>query len=64
MNSKKVVTKPAPEGFNPGAKAGVQENYNGFKILDSGFHRNDECRLPVAFYETINPGGPAFLFFE
>jgi hypothetical protein len=58
MNSRKVVTKPAPEGFNPGAKAGVQKNYNYFKILDSGFPAglpgNDVTRVSMTSCGLIN----------
>ena len=44
MNMQKVVTP---------AKAGVQKNYNYFKILDSGFRRNDVTRVSATFYEPI-----------
>ncbi len=37
MDSQKVVTKPAPESFNPGAKTGVQEIKDYLKSLDSGW---------------------------
>ena len=61
MNRQKVVTKPAPESFNPGAKAGVQENFNCFK--NTGFRlesiphlmrdRNDLIWVLAVFYEFI-----------
>jgi hypothetical protein len=44
MASQKVVTP---------AKAGVQEIINYFKILDSGFRRNDENEHSATFYEAI-----------
>jgi hypothetical protein len=35
------------------AKAGVQKTYNYFKILDSGFRRNDVCWVSATFYELV-----------
>jgi len=34
-------------------KTGVQEIYDQFKILDSGFRRNDEKRAKWTFCEII-----------
>ncbi len=35
------------------AKAGIQENSNCFKILDSGFRRNDFIWVLATFYKSV-----------
>jgi hypothetical protein len=37
-------------------KTGVQGIYEGLKILDSGFHRNDAIGHFPTFYKIINTG--------
>ena len=65
IKSQKVVTKPAPECIYPGAKAGVQENYNCFKILDSGFPAglpgNDENGPLAIFYVSFITNQPIYI---